>query len=364
MVDVGTRSVVRIALAAGLALAGLCPWALPAGAAGAVFDDSGAVAVVGSTVVVSTGAVEQLDLRWKLARAADALAVAVPVSTAATASGAPSDAAQVAGKVTAPHRRSVLLHPWILLGDPGSGATAARDALDAPTQPVRVSENVVVSGADLPATLARVEPRMGAKAAKAAAASVVRHSPPGSHYAVALLHPQRGTRFDPGWVGTLRLTVRGGVQSTSTLPAPGTAPTRVSVPLPGGVLGARGPQVVAVTAESQMVAADGNNTAPLVTGVDRSSDGRWQTVLYGQGGGEAPAADVVEAAEDTGPFHAVEPVILADPNATPWLIAGAVFVALAAALLWRGVSRRRQQRISRAPGIVTGHSPVGPYPRS
>ena len=133
-----------------------------------------------------------------------------------------------------------------------------------------------------------------------------------------------------GWVGTLRLTVRSGVQSTSTLPGADGAPSRVKGPLPGGVLGADGPQVVAVTADTAMRAASADNVAPLVSGIDRAEDGRWQTVLYGQGGRQAAAADVVESSDSPGPYHAVEPALLPDLKAWPWVLAGA---ALAGVLL-------------------------------
>ncbi len=339
---VGSRSVMRGGLGASLALAGLFALALPARAAGAVFDGSGAVRVVGSTVVVSAGAVEQLDLRWKLPRPTGAVAVVVPVPAAATIQGAESGDARSAGNAPAPERTSFLLRPWILAGDGGRDAIAARDALEAPTQQVRVSAKFLVKGADLAATLGRVDPVMSSTAARDAAAAVVHHALPGSRYAVALLEPQSGMQLHAGWVGTLRLTVRSGVQSTSTLPGADGAPSRVRVPLPGGVLGADGPQVVAVTADTAMRAASADNVAPLVSGIDRAADGRWQTVLYGQGGRQAAAADVVEASDSPGPYHAVEPALLPDLKAWPWVLAGAALVVLASVLLLRGARRRRQ----------------------
>jgi len=335
------RSVITGGLGASLTMAGLFAGALPARAAGAVFDRSGAVQVVGSTVVVSTGAVDQLDLRWKLSRPTPAVAVVVPVPTAAAVQGAESGIARDAADTTAPQRTSFLLRPWILAGEGGGDARAARDALQAPTQQVRVSAASLVQAADLPATLGRVVPGMSSAAAREAAAAVVHHALPGSRYAVALLEPQSGSQLRAGWVGTLRLAIRGGVQTSSTLPLPGDPPSQVSVPLPGGVLGARGPQVLAVTADTTMRAADPDNVAPVVSGIDRAAGGRWQTVLYGQGGGQAAAADVVEATDSPAPFHAVEPVLLPDLHAWPWVLAGAVLVVLAVVVLARGRWPRR-----------------------
>lgn len=84
---VGLRSVIRAGLGASLALAGVFAVSLPARAAGGVFDQSGAVQVVGSTVVVTAGAVDELDLRWELAGPTPAVAVVVPVPAAAAIQG-------------------------------------------------------------------------------------------------------------------------------------------------------------------------------------------------------------------------------------------------------------------------------------
>ena len=158
---------------------------------------------------------------------------------------------------------------------------------------------------------------------------------------VALLKPQNGGQLRSGWVGTVRLTLRGELHSSTTLPAADGGPTSVSVPLPGGVLGAQGPQVVAVTAATPMRAAGADNVAPVVSGVDRAAQDLWQTVMYGQGGGQATAADVVEASADTGSYHAVEPVLLPELNAWPWVLAGGALVLLATVVLLRGTRRRR-----------------------
>ena len=185
---------------------------------------------------------------------------------------------------------------------------------------------------------------MSSTAARDAAAAAVHHALPGSRYAVALLEPQSGTQMHAGWVGTLRLTVRSGVQSTSTLPGAGGASSRVSVPLPGGVLGADGPQVVAVTADTTMRAASADNVAPL--GERHRPCGR------------RPLADRPVRArrwaggrcrrrgsnDSSGPYHAVEPVLLPDLNAWPWVLAGAALVVLAAVLLLRGARRRGRRQ--------------------
>ena len=339
---VGPRSVIRACLAAFLAVAGLFAVSLPARAAGGVFDQSGAVQVVGSTVVVNAGAVERLDLRWKLAQPTPAVAVVVPVPAAAAMQGADSDAAREAGNSTAPQRTSFLARPWVLAGEGAGDAIAARDALQAPTQQVRVSAASVVTGADLAATLGRVVPGMSSAVARDAAAAVVEHALPGSRYAVALLEPRTGAQLGAGWVGTLSLTMRGGIQVSATLPVADGSSSQVTVPLPGGVLGAQGPQVVAVTAQTTMSAADGDNVAPVVTGIDKAADGRWQTVLYGPGSGQAAAVDVVAASDIPGPFHAVEPVLLPELTAWPWVLAGTALMALAVVVLLRGNRRRRR----------------------
>ena len=324
-----------------LALLGVLSLALPARAAGGVFDGSGAVQVVGSTVVVTAGAVEQLDLRWKLAQPTPAIAVVVPVPAQAVIQGAQSSSADEAGTTTAPQRRSFLLRPWILAGEGRDDAVAAREALQANTQQVRVDEASVVAGASLAATLRRAIPSMSSAAARDAAGAVVGHALPGSRYAVALVEPQEGPRLLAGWVGTLRLTLRGELLSSPTLPVADGAPKSVSIPLPGGVLGAQGPQVVAVTAATAMRAADADNVAPVVSGIGRAAPDRWQTVMYGPGGGQTAAVDVVEAADDSAPHQAVEPVLLPDFPVWPWILAGAALVGLAGAVLLTRGRRRR-----------------------
>ncbi len=324
-----------------LALVGVLSLGLPARAAGGVFDSSGAVQVVGSTVVVTADAVEQLDLRWKLATPTDAVAVVVPVPATALIQGAPSTSADDAGTTTAPQRRSLLLRPWILAGEGSGDAIAARDALQAPTQQVRVTEASVVEGVDLAAVLQGAIASMGSAAARDAAVAVVGRALPGSRYAVALLEPQEGSRLQAGWVGTLRLTLRGELLSSPTLPGADGAPTSVSVPLPGGVLGARGPQVVAVTAATAMRAADGDNVAPVVSGVGRAAPRRWQTVMYGPGAGQTAAADVIEAADQSAEYHAVEPVLLPEFPVWPWVLAAAALVGLAGVVLLTRARRRQ-----------------------
>ena len=339
---VGLRWVVRtgvgVSVAVGVVLAG----SVAAQAAGGVFDQSGPVQVVGSTVVVTAGAVEQLDMRWKLAAPAPALAVVVPVPAASPIQGANSSAARAAASSTAPQPTSFLTRPWILAGDGAGDAIAAQDALRAPTQQVRVSKAAVVAGDDLAAALSGLVPGMTAGTARGSAALVVQHALPGSRYAVALLESQTGSQLRAGWVGTVSLTMRGTIQVASALPAADGSVSQVSVPLPGGVLGARGPQVLAVTADTTMSAATGDNVAPVVTGIDRAADGRWQSVLYGQGGGQTPAVDVVQASDIPGPFHAVQPVLLPQVDAWPWILAAAALLLLAAVVLVLEYRRHRQ----------------------
>ncbi|MGN6612691.1 MAG: hypothetical protein ACTHLJ_13040 [Angustibacter sp.] len=293
---------------------------------------------------MSAGPVRQLDLRWKLAEPATALTVVVPVPTAVGLQRASAETARGAAATTAPRRRSFLIRPWVLAGDGGHGAIAARDALQAATQQVDVSASSVVRRADLAAALARTQPDMAASAAREAAQSVISHAQPGARYAVALLQATGGGQLRPGWVGTLRLTVRGDVDATLTPPDAGGAPSSVIIPLPGGVLGADGPQVVAVTADTAVRAASADNVAPLVTGVDRVADGGWQSVLYGQGHQQVTAADVIETSDAPAPYHAVEPVLLPGLSAWPWVLAAAALLALAVAL----VARRSRHRSRRA----------------
>ena len=327
-------------MAATLTLVGTLAFTGAANAAGAAFDSSGAVQLVGSTVVVSAGPVEQLDLRWKLARATPVVAVVVPVDAAASVQGVGSASARTAANTTSPQHKSFLLRPWLLAGDDAHDALAAQEALDAPTQPVRVSAESLVVGKDLAATLVGAGVGIDQAAASAAATQVTQRATRGSRFAVAVLRPQGSTQLNPGWVGTLRLTVRGGVVASTTPPQADGQPARVSVPLPGGILGAVGPQVLAVTAAKPMRAANSDNVAPLVTGVDHGSDGRWQTVLYGLGAGQAPAQDFVEPGDATGAFHAVQPVLLPDMTTWPWLVLAAMIIVLAAVVLRRGRRKR------------------------
>ena len=344
---VGVRSVGRVALGWSLATAFAVASALPAEAAGAAFDPAGPVRIAGSTVVVSAGPVQQLDLRWKLAAPAAALTIVVPVPDTATIQEAPSEAASSAAGTTAPRRQSFLVRPWVLAGDGARDAIAAQEALKAPTQQVKVSAQSVVRAQDLATALSRTQPTLGAAAAKAAAQTVTSHAVKGSRYAVALLRPVGASQLRPGWIGTLRLTVRGGVETSSALPgAGGGTPGRVSIPLPGGILGADGPQVVAVTADTVMRAASADNVAPVVTGVDRVADGRWQSVLYGQGGHQVAAADMIETSDAPAPYHAVEPVLLPGLSGWPWILAAAVLLTLTAFLIVRG-SRRRRAALNR-----------------